>query len=236
MLWFIPTRNRPDAMAELISACREAGPVPRAAVMVDGPFEGYAALDWPENWQVHVAPEHLEMTRALNLLLELHPGEAAYGFMTDHGRPRSQGWSEALAGAAADWRMAFANDEIYRRTGGGNGWGEGLLRMPGATAWGGELVRAVGWIGLPGTVHFRTDDAWEAIGYSLGIITHHPALVHDLMFSTGAFPVDANHNRLWRGRRYPEHDARVWSLFVEHDLPEVLRRVRGAILGRLVAA
>jgi hypothetical protein len=84
-MWFIPTRNRPDAIRELIHSMESAGSVPECAVMIDGPLEPYEEIRWPVNWHIHNDSTHLELCGAMNALFKLYPNEKSYGFITDHG-------------------------------------------------------------------------------------------------------------------------------------------------------
>jgi len=216
-MWFIPTRNRPEAMKAFIQAVRESGDNPDIAVMIDGdPYD----IEWPDEWHIHVSSEHLELQRALNELFKLYPNEKTYGFMVDHTRPRIPGWSKQLEEAAGDWNIALC-DDLHNRINPRNG----LKRITSATCFGGELIRSLGYIWPDFCVHLYGDDALEEIGHELGIVKNVDVKVHDLQLGEGDTKPDGNHQRMYQGKPYAFDDERnfyEWQANVKPDLMERL--------------
>ena len=225
-MWMIATRDRPEAMRDLIVAVTRLGDVPPTAVMVDlGERQAeYRNLPWPEGWAIHYADDHLELSRALNELLALHPGESWYGMMTDHARPLSTCWSERLARDAGAWGIACSDDRRDRKHP-VHGW----QRLTGAIAFGGELVRTVGWLWLPDVVHLYGDDAWELIGHRLGILKLSKAVVDDLLVCEGQFPKDGNSQRVFLGAPYTLNDQAAYRRWMILSSGSIISRVRKAM-------
>jgi len=234
-MYLLPTRHRPAACGALIAAMQETGDVPPVAVLIDQPgidppcraaLAAYAEVPWPKHWTVTVAQAHLELTRAVNLLVAMNPGQAFYGLIGDHCRPRTPGWSGRLAAAAGDWNIAYCRDN----------WCNGRrlddparAHVSGAIVLGGKLVRALGWFLLPGTVHLWGDDALELIGERLELMRY----LDDVVLEThraqaGRAPQDANHRRVYRGSFYPPRDRAVFERWRATEADRVVARVAAA--------
>ncbi len=216
-MWLLPTRNRPRAVEATIAAMRATGEVPEVAVMVDGPMY---ALDWPKNWHVYESYGHLEMQRALNELLRLHPNENSYGILTDQSRPITPQWATKLEQAAGTGSIAMCNTTKPRtnpRTG---------LRRVTTVCIGGDLVRAIGWIWLDRVCHLFGDDAWEDIGYALNCIKFVPdVVIQALLKRDGEVEIDANHHRKWRGKSYMGTDAEAFEEWKAAEFPALIERL-----------
>lgn len=227
-MWFVPSRNRPDAMREFVEAVKESGDIPDVAVMLDCEPEQYAGIDWPAHWHIHHSPEHLEFQRAFNELLRLHPGEKTYGLLTDHARPITPGWSKAMEREAGDWNLALCadgKDRINSRT--------GYRRLTAAVCFGGELIRETGYFWPDFCVHLYGDDAWEEMGHELGIVKHlTDVMVKDLHFTTGEIKVDDNHKRMWRGVPYAKADYEAYLLWKAKAKQPLLAKLRDLIPNR----
>lgn len=131
--------------------------VPEVAVWIDEGDEGYA-FRWPRNWHIHDnqgAP--LELTAAMNGLMARYPGRKFYGHFSDHFRPLTR-WSKRLEEAAGDHFMAWPEDNYVA-------W----YQVAAAPCWGGDLARAMGWLFLPCTLHYATEQPWLMLWEQLNI-------------------------------------------------------------------
>ncbi len=216
-MWFLITRNRPQATQALIDAMRATGEVPEVAVMVDGPFYD---ISWPTHWHIHNSFGHLEMQRALNELLAKYPRQPFYGILTDTHRPQTPGWASKLSAAAGSGCIAICNTTKNRmnpRT--------GNRRMT-TLAVGGDLVRAIGWLWLDKVTHLYGDDAWEDVGYALGCVRYLPdVVILALLKRDGEVPIDGNHNRLWQGKSYMGTDQAAFEKWKREDFQGLVKRL-----------
>lgn len=225
-MWLIPTRNRPQAMMELIGSMR--GEFPDAAVMIDGDASLYSGVNWPSNWHIHTADEHLEMQRAINALYRLHPNEKTYGFLTDHARPETPGWFRKMEDQAGDWLMVLCADGKDRRHP-----ENGYRRITAASCYGGELVREMGYLWPDFCTHMYGDDALEEIGHELGIVRWMPdVMVRDLHLTDGEVKPDENHKRLYKGVPYIPQDAQAFTDWKANTKPELMARLASKITTR----
>jgi hypothetical protein len=212
LMWFLPTRGKPADCSALIAAMEEVGDVPHVAVMIDDDPKVYAGVEWPAHWKIHVSPQHLEMTKAINTLLSMYPGEKTYGFFGDHFRPLTK-WSQPLREAACDWFMAWPND------------GRISHRQPsGAPTFGGKLARALGWICLPETKHLCTDRVWWFLWKQLGIAKH-VAHVHYTRHWG-----QAERDRNYKGVNLKQADYFAWLKWRDLEAPAVIHSLREAML------
>lgn len=216
-MWFLPTRNRPQACQELLEAMIETGDVPRVAVMIDGPqYE----MVFPTHWRIHQSEVHLEMQRALNLLFKLYPNEPWYGLLTDHSRPLTRNWSQKIEFFIKPRSIVLVNDTKNRLN------PAGKRRITSASVYGGGLVRSLGWVWLNTVTHMYGDDAWEDIGHALGVIKYLPeVIVKDLLVREGEIPRDENHNRWFRGKPYIPEDKKAYDRW-RKDFPQLIARLK----------
>lgn len=217
-MWLLPTRGRPDACEKLIAAMRAVGDCPVVAVMIDDDPARYRHVAWPRHWKIHVAPDHLEMSAALNALLKLYPGQSSYGFFGDHFRPQSA-WSAALEQAASDWLIAWPNDKWISDR-----------QVSAAPCFGGKLIAELGWICLPTLTHLCTDNVWKFLCQSLGIgrLCADVIVAHDRPETSGRAR-DDNHKRIFQGRNYTVEEYPAWLRWREHVADRVVGRLRVAM-------
>lgn len=226
-MWFLPTRNRPDAMKAFIASMQATGCVPELAVMIDGNPVLYADVPWPANWHIHVAPEHFELTRAFNSLYALYSNEKFYGTMVDHIEFVSKGdWAGRVEAAAGDWNMAFAEDRpgYNART--------GFPRIKAVTGFGGKLIKELGYVYPDFCVHLAGDDALEEMGWELGIVKiPRDTLIKTLFFIRGEFRMDDNHKRVYQGKPYAQADMDAFFEWQKTTKPGLMARLDALIPG-----
>lgn len=214
----LPTRGRPHEIDELIDAMRLAysasDKLPPVTVYIDDAenpeLPDYEMIDWPEGWAIVRHAEHHELTALVNKAFEREPAHRSYTLIGDHFRPL-QPFAAELEAAAADWFIAWPCD------------GTSSDKQPaGAPTFGGKLVRALGWIMLPGTVHCCTDRVWWYLWRELGICKHVERVRFDRTWPLGQGQVP----RIFRGRDYNAADFARWKQW-EKDLgPATVKRLR----------
>ena len=201
----------------MIASMEATGDVPEVAVMVDGLSYD---INWPSHWKIHESYGHLEMQRSLNALLKLYPNEPFYGILTDTHRPQTPEWSKKMVEAAGSGSIVICNTTKHRhnpRTG---------LRRVTTLAFGGDLIRAIGWIWLDRVCHLYGDDAWEDIGYALGIIKYLPnVIILALLKREGEVPIDSNHKRMWKGKSYMATDAKAFEEWKRDEFDALIEKL-----------
>ena len=160
-IWILPTFGRPERCQATLDSIASAG-ASCGVVWVDGdPDPRYATLKLPNGWHKIEASRNVGLVAVLNAAFRLNPKEPWYGFISDDSIVKTRGWERKLVEAAG--RAGFANSA--------DGW-QADKRMHGAIAFGGELVRSLGWIAPPALFHSCCDDAWEYLGRELANWTY----------------------------------------------------------------
>lgn len=184
-MWIVCSRNRPHLVERIFS---KVTPTERGLIAIDDDQEAlYDGVKLPANWALDVSPKNFFGPKN-NDVFRRYPNEPFYGSMNDDMLPETEGWDAILSAAAGSWGAAWADDQLGKRAG--------------CVAFGGELVRALGFLCVPGLQHFYNDDAHETIASDLRIgIFREDVIVPHLHFSNGK----AEHDATYRER--PSHSA-----------------------------
>lgn len=151
-MWFLPSRGRPHLMSRVFSV---ASPTEPGVLAIDqDQRDDYAAVKLPKGWLVLVLPR-MVLAAKLNAMFECFPNCPYYGILNDDMVPQTPGWDSILAKAAGLRCIAWGDDCLNGRIG--------------AAAFGGELIRKLGWLACPAVKHFYIDDVHELIAADLGI-------------------------------------------------------------------
>jgi len=181
-------------------------------VVLDEGEPGYA--DVPT---LHVAHEG-GMANALNAAL-VYASPTIYGFIGDDHRFRTDGWDE---------RIIEANTEID----GAIAYGDDLLRgeeLPSQVFIDARIVRALGWMALPGAKHLFLDDTWRELGRALGRLRYRPDVVIEHLHPTsGKADWDDNYRRVNSPALYG-HDAAVFHRWMNEGIDADVLRVEAAM-------
>jgi len=217
-MWLCATRNRPEDCKRLIAAMQAVDDVPEVAVMIDDDPKRYADVPWPGHWFVHVAPEHLEMTRAINMLQDMYGGRKFYGMFADHFRPLTK-WSAPLVAAAGDWFVSWPEDNYV------SGW-----QVSAAPCFGSKLVKELGYICNPRSIHLGTEHPWIWLWkyLNIGRRVEEVIVTHDL-HELNNRGLDSNRARIYKGRFYEPDDTRAWAEWVEHDSTRIVNGIRAGM-------
>lgn len=214
-MWFLPTYGRPRRCQETLDSIIAVGVSTPGAVIVDGdPDPAYLDLRLPFGWWTVFEPCNRGLSAALNDAAFRHwPGRDWYGTLCDDFIVRTPGWDERLVGAAGASGLAHSNDRWQSET-----------RLAGAVAYGGELVRTLGWLALRCTWHAFTDDALEAVGRACGNWHYCPdVIVEHLHAETGKGPADATYRHSYSRL---DADRAAYAAFARDELPGTIERVR----------
>ena len=168
-MWLVPSFKRPQNLARLLESCRDTGMTSRLVIrlMEDDPtLAEYRAIPLPENATFHVGPR-VKAPAACQWALQLFPDEACYGFLGDDVVLKTDGWDVALALHAGLDYISYPDDGIH---------GEHLCTHP---CIGGDLVRSVGFWGLPGLDHNFMDTVWYSLGRGANLLHYCPHVKFD---------------------------------------------------------
>ncbi len=213
-MWFLPTFGRPERCQATLDSIAAAGPS-HGAVIVDGDHS-YGELRLPPRWRQYRLDDNQGLCGVLNYALQRWDNLAWYGFLTDDSIVRTPGWSEALVKAAGP--AGFANS--------GDGW-QAQRRMHGAIAFGGDLLRALGWWAPPGLTHSYCDDAWERLARALDNWVHVPqVLVEHQHPGNSKAEADATYAKNYATF---EADKAAWKRIARDEIPLAIARAAKAV-------
>lgn len=230
-MWLMSTRGRPTHCAEALQACAAAQMTSPGIVIVDGDPFGYTGLRLPPNWEMLCPREEWNLSRHMQYVFERWPNEDRYAWLADDVRPRTPEFDKALEKAAGPFGFADANDlwmalnmvegRPHTRTAAISG------HMTSGLVWGGDLVRCVGWWGVPGLVQAGIDTVWEAIIRPLNLFTYcDDVICEHLNWRTGKRVKDGTDEWIRDGDPYIERDIRAARAFVASDeIKEIRHRV-----------
>jgi len=219
LLLFVPTRGRPDSVAELLAAVDETAEGFVRVVFVVDPDDQERELyrrairEFGRTHQVEVelfvtsgASAGRGMVGALN---EAVAGTnlcsaAAVGFLGDDHRPRTRGWDVELQKAlkVKGFGLAYGNDLVH---------GPGL---PTAVVMSLRVVVALGFMAPPVLRHLYVDNYWLSLGKHLDAITYLPHVVIEHMHPlVGKAPEDEGYRRV-NAAAVVAADAAAFDIYV----------------------
>lgn len=147
-MWFLPSYGRPAAIQKLW----QTGLMPESVIVVineDDPcrseYENMLGMRDREPtvmWELALCPAGSRFCDVWDWIYKTWPDLPWYGMLGDDHIPRTQGWHEEMVAAAADRYLAYPNGDHTE-----------FPLMRGVCVIGGELVRQMGWIVLPGLRH-----------------------------------------------------------------------------------
>jgi hypothetical protein len=205
-MWFLPSRGRPHLIARVFE---RSDPITTPGVLGidDDQVDLYLGVSLPHGWTVHVQPRTF-LSAKVNNMLAAYPDEPWYGLICDDQQGWGH-WDRALVGAAGRRRVAWGDDGLHHRLG--------------VSVFGGDLVRAIGWLCCPTIKHFYIDDAHELIVRELGCgVPCMGVQVPHLHFTTGETPFD----KTYEERPDIEECRIAFEAWRETEWPDMLARLR----------
>jgi hypothetical protein len=155
-MWIFATRNRLANCQRFIQqwhATQASSLVYVRLDECDPALSELKQLPWPKEFLVVVGPR-IRLRGAMEEMYHRFPNESWYGLMADDFVPQTMHWDQQLIERAVPNDIAYGND-IHEKAN----------RMCHFCI-GGDLVRFVGFFGLPGVDHFGTDYIWERIHHA----------------------------------------------------------------------
>lgn len=159
----LPTHGRASTnLPRFFKAAITAGMTIPGYLIVDeaeyaAQYETYDALDLPDNWQVHLVKGGCCAAATEEALRDLMEDDTAWVmWLADDLIPETVGWDRRVVEALTGWNTVSTDDGRHAPA-----------KFNGATAWSGDLIRAVGYLYPKGLRHFYIDTAWEELGRML---------------------------------------------------------------------
>lgn len=163
----LPSRGRflTHLPAFFKAAADSAMTIPGYVVVNDAEYaahvEEYDALSIPANWSILPVPGDTAAAKTEQALRQLLGDDMDYVFwLADDLRPVTPGWDVRVIEQLNGWNFVTTDDLLHAPA-----------KANGAMAWSADLIRAVGYLFIPGLVHMYTDDCWEILGRATGCWT-----------------------------------------------------------------
>jgi len=161
-MFILPSRSRPHNLARLYKACQETGLSSTVWVRLDFDDPLLGAYTAP-GWEIIVGPR-MPLSRLYNDFYAAFPNLPWYGFIADDVVPETPLWDQSLIDIAGRDGMAVPEGS----------------QDPGGTphfVLGGDLVRDMGWLCLPGLDRIFIDTVWADVARSRGVLRHAPGVM-----------------------------------------------------------
>ena len=182
-MWILPSRLRPNNLLRLIDAWERTGastPVELCLDLDDSCLPQYDVMQIPSGWNLSIGWRG-PLSRLYNEAYQRHPHELWYGFIADDVVPLTNGWDARLIEIAGSDGMAVPY-------GGHDPDGAPHFVL------GGDLVRSVGWLSLPGLDRLYIDTVWQKIAESRGVLRRVPnVILEHRHFSNRKAMIDATY-------------------------------------------
>lgn len=228
-LAILPTRGRVTTrLPEFFAAAKATGmTIPGAVIIEEDEYakfnEEYDNLALPDNWTVHVVRGGSCAAATQEAFQELFTDDMDYLFwIADDLIPETQAWDTKVIETLSGYNCISTNDGMY-----------GTQKFNGATAWSGDLLRAVGYIYPPNLRHFFFDTCWEILGKLMNVWnTRADVLVrhsHESVTGRGDATTARTH-KAW------DNDERVFGVWKNGERLEAANRIGKLLIEYGVAA
>ena len=179
-MWILPSRSRPHNLLRLIDAWVKTGASTPVLLCIDSDdpcLKQYETIEIPPEWSVVVGLRG-PLSDIYNNAYARHPNEPWHGFIADDVVPITNGWDVKLIDTAGSDGMSVPAG------------GETTGGCPHFVL-GGDLVRSVGWLSLPGLDRIYIDTVWGDIAAKQGVFRSVPdVILEHRHFSNGKAMID----------------------------------------------
>lgn len=181
-MWIIPSRGRPGQMLRLLPYIEHL-PVYIRLDFDDNTISQYNEIAWPNHWIVHTG-SRVPLSEVYNEFFRLYPDLPYYAWLADDVLPETPNWDRILIAAAGNDGLAYGDDGI-----------NGEAHAPHFVL-GGDLVREIGWLALPGLDRIYIDTVWCDIARERGVMRYLPDVkMTHLHFSNRRALMDATYRK-----------------------------------------
>lgn len=203
-MWILPSRQRPESLKRFFDHyAKTKADTPGLVVLDrdDPELDGYASVTLPEGWSLIVEPRHKSLGALQNSIYERFSHLPWFGMVADDVTPLTDGWDRALVEAAGSDGVAYGYDSINK----GKSFTHGVL--------GGDFVRALGWLILPGLDRLYGDNVIMEVATRKGVLRYLPdVFMEHLHFSNGTAPIDDTYRKLNAAQDRAIYEAWITTL------------------------
>ena len=213
-MWVLATRSRIANCKRFIDAWNETKASSQVYVRLDScdpDLTGMLQLPWPSSFSINVGVR-ARLGEAMQEMFSKFPTEQWYGMLADDLIPRTEYWDQKLIMAAGNSEISYA-DDLHEK--------EMRICHP---CVGGELVRFVGFFGLPVVKHFGTDTFWEELYHGAGRQNkQRDVILEHAHFAFNQAPIDTTYSESQLLKRDDKRNYKKWK---EENLEKTIHRVK----------
>ena len=190
LLVLVPSRERPQNVARLGAIARETMHGAGSLLFIfdedDSQLEAQCAAANESRWPYEIQ-ENLITVPKVNLATSRHLDDApVLMFLGDDHIPRTDDWDNEIVKSFTD---LDGTGYVYP-------WGLGRTDTPEVCAISVDIVKALGWFGLPGINHFYVDNVWADLGNGAEcMIFRKDVILEHMHWTFGKGPVDHINHR-----------------------------------------
>jgi len=210
-MWIVPSRNRPQLVRDMF---KSAPPITPGIVAIDTDQKDlYKGVKLPMGWRLDISPKRFYVQKH-NEIFSRFPNEPWYGSINDDMVTLTPGWDRLLIEAAGAWGIAYADDAHTRRAG--------------CIVFGGELVRACGFMFIPAVHHFYSDSAAELMAREFGFAGMvKGCVVEHRHYSNKRNP--GKFDKTSKGRPHQSAEKPYYEKWLKSDWPWLKERLKRTI-------
>lgn len=215
-IWLLPTKRRIDKLRAFLHACEKTGITTAGLILVQNDelaelMTEYAALPLPAGWAIYGT----DADGLADKVRELWPSVKGLdwcGLVCDDLLPQTYLWDQMLVDLCHGKNMVSCDDGEFAPD-----------RVAGAVIWGGELMRAAGYMFPNGFWHTYVDNVWEDLGRLTGCwdVRMDVLIMHDHGFKP-EFEQDETHAAAYSRNSADEIAYGEWRLV---DFPPTVQRI-----------
>lgn len=222
ILVILPSRGRPQKAKEAIESWRETQ-TGHSQILVCTDLDDPTAKDYPQYSDVNYRQaKRAYIGEILNQVVRYESYDY-YAFIGDDHRFRTKGWDELAI-------------ETIQKKGNGTGivYGDDKLQgenLATAAIVSADIVKALGYMSLPGLRHLYIDNFWMEIGRGIERLFYVPEIVIEHMhFSIGKSVKDELYAQVNSPEMY-SHDSQIFNEWKENYKQEDIERIKEAMNG-----
>lgn len=207
-MWLLPTKGRPHQVGRFFEQWRKTAASTPGILIVneDDRPDVYSLVNLPSNWKI-VTVNSTCVADAVNTVLMTLGEQDWIGLLCDDLSPETMEWDRLLIERSKPWNIVASQN------------GSQEQRLHGALVYGGDLLRAVGWMYPPGIKHSFHDDAWELIGDRCLNIVKVPEVMVCHVHAGTVDETGRKRNSYWND------DEKAWLKWRRDESNEVIKRV-----------
>jgi len=213
-MWIFATRSRVENCKRFIEGWNRTRANTEVYLRLDecDPYlDDLLALSWPDTFKIVVGARE-GLRAAVNEGFEKYPDKDWYGWLADDLNPTTTDWDSLLIKRAGKKEISYPNDL------------GGKPKLPTHPVVGGDLVRAVGWFGLPSSAHLYLDTAWKTIGEKLNCLHRMPDVIVEHVHP---FWKKANTDIIYKeNRTRSARDKENYHKWVKDEVPSLIIKLK----------